>query len=138
MEAKAIIKNVGVSQKKTMIPADIVRGMDVELAVATLKYMNKGAALHVRKAIESAAANAKNNYSMNEAALYVKEVMINKGLVYKRMKTASKGGYKPFIRPTSNITVVVAEREGVVAKSSKKPAKKVAKVKKVVKEAAEK
>src|SRR5688572_4363548 len=99
MEVKAIGKNISVSAIKARIPADIVRNMSAAEAVGVLTYMPKGPAIHIKKIIESAMANAKNNYSLNPDTLYVSEIRVDKGPVSKinakRFKTASRGGYRP-------------------------------------------
>lgn len=140
MEAKAIAKNVGVSQKKVMIPANIVRGMNALEAVQVLKYMKKAAALPVKKVVESAIANAVTNYGMSKETLVIKEIRIDKGIVFKRFKTAARGNYKPFIRPHCNILVTLKEFASVeepkkeeVKEPKKSVKKKTVKVKKSAK-----
>ncbi len=117
MEAKAIGKNIGVSRIKARIPADVVRNMDVKEAIAVLTYMPKGAAQHVKKVVESAAANATNNYNLNAENLYISEIKIDKGPIsrfnVKRAIYKAKGGFATFNRQYCHITVIVKERSGV-------------------------
>ncbi|MEP7103716.1 MAG: uL22 family ribosomal protein [Candidatus Dojkabacteria bacterium] len=110
MQAIAIIKNVGISPKKTRVPAMIIKGMKVDDALNTLKFMQKGTAAHVYKAVKSAAANAIQKQAKLET-LVVSEVRIDKG--GNRIKhyhpRAKGGGYYGWLRGKSNITVVVSD-----------------------------
>ncbi len=116
MESKAIAKYVGVSVRKARIPADIVRGMKAVEAMDVLKYMPKGAAIHVRKVVASAVANAVNVNGMSENTLFIHEVKVDHGPTQRRIYYKGKGGYRFFIRPTSHITVVL--RDNAAAKKS--------------------
>jgi large subunit ribosomal protein L22 len=133
MESKAIGKYIGVSVRKARIPADIVRGMKAVDALNTLKYMPKAAAIHVRKVLASAIANAVNVNGMSETALFIQEVKIDQGPTQRRMYFKGKGGYRFFHRPTSHITVVLRD-SSAPKKSEKKSEAKVEKKEVVVAE----
>jgi large subunit ribosomal protein L22 len=109
MEQKAIGKYIGVSQKKANIPVKVVRGMSVENALNALKYMQKGAAIHVLKVIESAYANASKKGKVDAKRLIVKEIKADRGPSQRRIYYKAKGGYRFFNRPTSHITVVLGD-----------------------------
>jgi len=109
MEAKAVAKYIGLSPRKTRIPVDIVRGMDVTNALNVLKYMQKGAALQVMKVVESAFANATNNYKMNSSSLYISEIKVDNGPTQRRIYFKGKGGYRFLKKPTAHITVIVSD-----------------------------
>jgi large subunit ribosomal protein L22 len=127
MEARAISKNIGISTKKTRIPAMIVKGMNVVDALVTLKYMRKGTAAHVAKTIKSAAANAMNKEGIEPQNLYIQEIRIDKG--QSRVKhyhpRAKGGGYYMWIRGKSHISVVVTD---IVAQPDEKKTKSAKKV----------
>lgn len=114
MEVTAIGKNIGISRIKARIPADVVRNMNALEAVAVLTFMRKGTALPVKKVIESAIANAKNNYNLDPANLYITEIRIDKGPQAKfntrRIMPAAKGRAKFFDRKYSHIKVVLTDR----------------------------
>ena len=81
MEAKAIAKYVRMSPSKLKPVTDLVRGKDLNEALTILKFTpGKGAEL-VEKVVQSAAANAENNFDMNRDELYVAEVYANQGLL---------------------------------------------------------
>jgi len=119
MEAKAIGKYIGISVKKARIPANIVRGMTATDAINTLKYMQKGTAIHLRKVIESAFANATNNNKMSGNSLYISEVKIDQGPTQRRIYFKGKGGYRFFHRPSAHITVVLSDTRTPVAETKK-------------------
>lgn len=118
MESRAVSKYVGTSVKKTQIPADIVRGMRATEAMDILKYMPKSAAHGVRKALGSAIANAVHNKKLDAGTLYVKEIRIDRGPAQRRIIYKGKGGFAFFKRPTSHITVLLADRTDAVTKKS--------------------
>ncbi len=123
MEIKASGKNIGVSSIKARIPADVVRNMNAQEAVAILTYMRKGTALHVKKVIESAMANAKNNYNLDPKDLYVTEINVSKGPQTKfntrRIIRAARGRSKFFDRKYCHITVVLTDIKSETTKSKK-------------------
>ncbi len=114
MKVKAVAKRVGVSAIKARIIADTVRGMNAKDAVGILTYVSKGSALPVKKVVESAIANAKTNYNLNEDTLVISEIRVDKGPIAninaKRFETLGKGGYARFDRKYCHITVLLEER----------------------------
>ena len=71
---------------------------------------HKGAGL-LHKLIESAIANAEMNFEMNRRDLYVTELFANEGPSMKRVKAGARGRYKPRVKRSTHLTVVLAERE---------------------------
>ncbi|HHY75718.1 MAG TPA: 50S ribosomal protein L22 [Firmicutes bacterium] len=111
MEARAIARYVRISPTKARIVANLVRGKAVSEALAILKYTPKRASHHIQKVIESAAANAENNFGMNRDALVVSEIYVDQGTILKRYHPRQRGQAFPIQKKTSHITVVVRERE---------------------------
>ena len=64
----------------------------------------------VKKALQSAIANAENNHSLDVDRLYVKEAYVGKGLVMKRFRARAKGRGARILKPFSHLTIVVGER----------------------------
>lgn len=104
---KAIQKNVHISPKKANLVAGLVRGVMVSDALNQLKFTPKKAAGMLYKIIHSAAANAENNFKQNFDSLYVKEIVVTKGVTYKRGIPISKGRMHPRLKRSANITVMV-------------------------------
>ena len=110
-EARAVAKNVHIAPRKVRIVIDLIRGKSVEEALQMLQFIPKRSAKAVEKVVRSAAANATNNYDMNEDRLYIAEVYADQGMVMKRFRPRSRGQAFPILRRTSHITVVVRERK---------------------------
>ena len=111
MEARALKKHVRISPRKMKPINDLVRGKSVKDASAILKFTPRKGARELLKVLESAVANAENNFDMDVESLYVSEVYANQGPVMKRWKAGSMGRANPILRRTSHIGVVVAEKE---------------------------
>lgn len=106
-EAKALAMNVKVTPRKVRLVIDLVRGLPVKQALGILENVNRSGSEPVIKVIKSAAANAVNNFGMDEAALYVAEIYANDGLRMKRYIPRAKGSASGLVKRSSNITVVV-------------------------------
>jgi len=111
MQVRAVSKHLPISAQKLRLVADQVRGMYADEASIVLQYMpQKGAAL-ARKALESAIANAEENFELNRQDLFVETIMVDEGPSMKRMKAGARGRYKPRVKRTAHLTVVLEERE---------------------------
>ncbi len=108
--ARAIAHDVRVTPRKARLVIDLVRGKDVNVALGILANVNKAASPIVAKVIKSAAANAINNFNMEEDRLYVAEIYANDGLRMKRFLPRAKGRASGLVKRTSHITVVVKQR----------------------------
>ena len=94
MEAKAVAKYVRMSPSKLKPVADLVRGKDLRDALNILKFTpGKGSEI-VEKVVQSAAANAENNFDLNPDDLYVAEVYANQGPTMKRWRAGAQGRAK--------------------------------------------
>ncbi len=111
MEVKAITRLVRISPLKVRLVMDVVRGMPVEKALATLNYMPQKAAREVARTIKSAAANAEHNFDMDRDALVVKRIFADQGPVLKRLMPRARGMANQIRKPTTHITVIVDDGE---------------------------
>lgn len=109
-EARAIATNVRLTPRKARLVIDQVRGKDVSVALGLLRNINRAGSEPVSKVIRSAAANAINNFGMDEARLYVAEIYANDGLKMKRYMPRAKGSASGLVKRTCHITVVVKMR----------------------------
>ena len=109
-EARAVATNVRVTPRKARLVIDQVRGKDVKVALGLLRNINRAASEPVTKVIKSAAANAVNNFGMDEDKLYIKEIYANDGLRMKRYLPRAKGSASGLVKRTCHITVVVKMR----------------------------
>ncbi len=108
--ARATSLNVRVTPRKARLVIDLVRGKDVKVALGILKNTNKAASDPVYKVIASAAANAINNFGMDEASLYVSEIYATDGLKMKRYLPRAKGSSSGLVKRNCHITAVVKMR----------------------------
>ncbi len=109
METYAIHKGAMIAPRKARMTLDLVRGKDVVTAQAILENTNTKAARLILKVLNSAVANAVNNFGAKEDELKVSECYINPGQVYKRVKFASRGNVDRRDKRTSHITVKVSD-----------------------------
>ncbi|TLN26539.1 50S ribosomal protein L22 [bacterium] len=110
MEAQAKLKALRVAPRKARLVADMVRGKPVGLALDTLKFVNRSASMPIRRLIESAVANAENNYGLNIDALFVKEIRVDEGPTQKRFRPRAQGRAFQVHKKTSHVSVVLAEK----------------------------
>ena len=109
-EARATATNVRITPRKARLVIDQVRGKDVKVALGLLRNINRAASEPVSKVIRSAAANAINNFGMDENSLYVAEIYANDGLKMRRYLPRAKGSASGLVKRTCHITVVVKMR----------------------------
>ncbi len=111
MEAKAVAKWVRMSPLRARRVARAIQGKPVDEALVITQLAHSKGARVIRKVLESAIANAEHNYDLDVDRLYVKEARVDKGPFLKRLKPRSRGRADIIKRPTSHVTIVVAERE---------------------------
>ena len=110
MEAKAIAKYVRMSPIKLKPVADLVRGKDLSEALTILKFTpGKGSEI-IEKVVESAKANAVNNFELNADDLYVSEIMINQGPTMKRWRAGAQGRASMILKRSSHVSVTLKEK----------------------------
>ena len=110
-EAKASLKYARISSRKVKIVIDLIRGKDVDEALAIVKFTPKASSEIIEKLLKSAIANAENNHGMAHNKLYVAEIYANQGPTLKRIRPAAKGSAVRIRKRTSHITVVLRERD---------------------------
>ena len=104
-------KYVRISSRRVKIVIDLIRGKNVDEALAILQYTPKAASPVVYKLLSSAVANAVNNQEMDRSTLYVAEVYANPGPTLKRYVARSRGSASPMLRRTSHISVILDEKK---------------------------
>ncbi|MDR1012961.1 MAG: 50S ribosomal protein L22 [Lactobacillales bacterium] len=109
--AKATARTVRISPRKTRLVIDLIRGQNIADALAILKFTPNKAATIIEKVLNSAIANAENNFDLDKEDLYVSKAYVNEGPTMKRIRPRAKGSASPINKRTSHITVIVAENE---------------------------
>ena len=110
-QATATLKYARISSRKVKIVADLIKGKDIDEALAILKYTPKASSEMLEKLLKSAIANAENNHHMAHEKLYVADIFANQGPTLKRIRPAAKGSAVRIRKRTSHITIVLKERD---------------------------
>ena len=110
-EVRAVAKYVPMSPRKVRLVTDQVRGLAVDDALAILRFTLKAAAKPVAKVIESAVANAEQNFGLSREDLYITQVFADVGPTHKRWRAGARGRVKPILKRSCHITVVLEETE---------------------------
>ena len=109
--AKSINNNVRSSVRKlNPILKDIV-GKKVEVAIRNLEFSEKRITKEIRKTINSAVANAENNFQYDIDKLIVKEAYCGKKITMKRFRPRAKGRAAPILKPYSSVTIILSEQQ---------------------------
>ena len=114
MEAIAKLNNVPTSPRKMRLIADLIRGMDVDLALNTLKFDAKIGSKRMEKLVLSAISNwqGKNkDQKIEDADLFIKEIFVNGGKMIKRLRPAPQGRAHRIRKRSNHVTLVVDTRK---------------------------
>jgi len=110
MEVKAITKFSGISAQKTRLVVDQMRGRKAEDAIVILGYMPQSAAKVVSKTIKSALANATENFGLDAGDMYIAKIYADDAPLRKWRRFGARGRFKPWLRRSSHVTVVLEDR----------------------------
>ena len=109
-EAQAIVSNLRVSPRKLNLVAGMIRNLPASKAVATLTFSKRRIAHQVRKALESAIANAENNHQLDVDRLVVSRAEVGRSMVMRRFHARGRGRSSRVEKWFSHLKIVVAER----------------------------
>jgi large subunit ribosomal protein L22 len=109
-EVKAESRYVWQSPRKVRLVVDRVRGMDAMRALSVLSLMPQRAAEPVHKLIKSAVANAENNFGMVGEDLYIAHISADEGPMRRWRRFGARGRFKPILKRSSHIKVILRER----------------------------
>ena len=110
-EVRSFSKFMRTSPQKLNLVAQMIRGKPADRALADLTFSKRRIAGLVKKVLQSAIANAENNHQLDVDRLYVKEATVGKQFTVKRFRARARGRGARIIKPFSNLTVIVRERE---------------------------
>ena len=117
---KAVNKNVRSGSRKANLLLNFIKGKKVDLAIRDLEFTRKSVAKDIKKTVQSAVANAENNYQYDIDNLYVKEAYVGKSIVMKRFRPRAKGRAAPIKKPYSRVTIILEEKTNEDKKGDKK------------------
>ena len=107
---KAINRNIRSSPRKINLLLKSIRGKKADIAIKNLSFARKRIAHEVKKTVQSAIANAENNYQYDIDNLYIHEAYVGKSLVLKRFRARAKGRASGIKKPYSNLTIILSEK----------------------------
>ncbi len=108
-ETKSIVRGVRLSSDKGRLVADLIRGKKVDQALNILAFTPRKAAVIIKKALESAIANAEHNDGADIDELKVKSIYVEQGATLKRFRARAKGRGNRISKPTCHIYVTVGD-----------------------------
>jgi large subunit ribosomal protein L22 len=111
-DIRAQALSTSVSAQKARLVVDMVRGKDVVQAITMLKFVANNAARPVSKLLNSAIANAEENFGVSRDDLYVYRIFADEATTRKWRRFGPRGRFMPWLRRSSHITVILREREG--------------------------
>jgi large subunit ribosomal protein L22 len=117
-EVRAVARHIGISPQKVRLVVDVIRGKGAGEALDLLRFMPNKAAEPVFKLVQSAIANAEENFGLDAEDLYISRIYADEG-PRNRLRPyggrfGARGRFKPILRRSSHITVVLAEREAAI------------------------
>ena len=111
MRVRAHARFIRQSPYKVRQVLDMIRGMPVEQAIATLDFANRRAVEPIRKTLDSAVANAEHNFALDTSELHVAEAYADEGPTLRRFRPRARGRATRIRKRTCHITIVVADHE---------------------------
>ncbi len=109
-DIRAQLRFLPLSAQKVRLVVDLVRGKSANEALELLRFANKRAALPVHKLVSSAVANAEENFGVSRDDLYVASIFADEAPTRKWRRFGARGRFKPILRRTSHVTIVLRER----------------------------
>lgn len=109
-QARVFTRSLRVSPRKLNLVAQLIRGLDVQDALAQLTFSRKAISKEVKKALQSGIANAENNHNLDVDRLFVEEAYVGKSIVMKRFHTRARGRAGRITKPFSNLYLILSER----------------------------
>ena len=106
---KAVNRNVRSSPRKINLLLKNIRGKKADIAIRDLSFARQRIAFDIKKTVQSAIANAENNYQYDIDNLYIAEAYVGKSIVLKRFRARAKGRASGIKKPYSNITIILSE-----------------------------
>lgn len=111
MEVKSQNRRIRVSPRKMRLVCDLVRGRDVEEALAVLNFTPNKSAVEVARTIRAAQADAENVHDLDPDGLYVKQIFADDGPTYRRWRARARGRVNRRLKRTCHLTVILDEKE---------------------------
>lgn len=115
---KAIARTVRLTPRKLNLIAGLIRDKNADDAINILNFTPKKGAKLLSKVVQSAVANAENNFKQERETLYIKEIVVTKATTMKRSTPVSRGRMHPILKRNSHIMVAIGVRENTTKKTA--------------------
>ena len=106
----AELNNLPLSAQKVRLVIDLIRGRGCQRSLGNASFCEQTAALPVSKLVASAVANAEENFGVSRDDLYIANIFANEAPTRKWRRFGARGRFKPILRRTSHVTVILRER----------------------------
>ena len=116
---RSVNKNVRSSTRKLNPILKSIVGKKVDIALKNLSFSDKRISKDIKKTISSAVANAENNFQYDIDNLIVKEAYCGKQIIMKRFRARAKGRAAPILKPYSNVTIILSEKNKMESHGTK-------------------
>ena len=113
MQVTAKLRHLRIAPRKVRLVADSIRGLDVLIAQNSLQLINKKTAKPILKLLNSAIANAENNFKLKKDNLYISELRVDEGPVLKRWQPRAFGRASAIHKKTSHISIILDENKDI-------------------------
>jgi large subunit ribosomal protein L22 len=110
-DIRATLQNCTFSAQKTRLVIDMIRGKRAVEALNILKFSNRKVSDPLAKLLDSAIANAEENFGLNRDALVIHTITADEARTRKWRRFGARGRFKPLLRRSSHITIVLREKE---------------------------
>jgi large subunit ribosomal protein L22 len=110
-DIRAQLRYLSISAQKVRLVVDLVRGKNATQAMEILRFAPQAGALPVSKLLASAIANAEENFGVSRDDLFVAKIFADEAPTRKWRRFGARGRFKPILRRSSHVTVVLRERE---------------------------
>ena len=113
MEIKAQLNYLRIAPRKVRSIVNLIRGKEIKDAEHQLKFIFRRSSAPILKLLKSAIANAKSNFNTEKENLFIKNIIVNEGVPYRRQRPMSRGRAYPIMKRTSRIILTLGVKEGV-------------------------
>jgi large subunit ribosomal protein L22 len=110
-DIRAQLRHLTISAQKVRLVVDLVRGKNAVQAMEILRFAPQSAAMPVGKLLASAVANAEENFGVSRDDLFVVKIFADEAPTRQWRRYGARGRFKPILRRTSHVTVILRERE---------------------------
>lgn len=110
-DVRAHLSFLSISAQKVRLVVDSVRGKNANDALETLRFVPSHAAVPVLKLLKSAVANAEENFGVSRDDLYIATIFADEAPTRKWRRFGARGRFKPVLRRSSHVTIILRDRE---------------------------